>query len=272
MVAMRRAAHQLFDDPKVLDDPIALPILGPGAEARLRGESRFVSRMGRSVRASMAARSRYAEDQLGMAVSRGTRQYVILGAGLDTFAYRNPYGQEAVQVFEVDHPATQAWKRQRLQVAGIAIPKSLTFVPVDFEHQTLPDALRDAGFDAARAAFFSWLGVTMYLERPTVLSTLRYIGACASGGGVAFDYIVPRESLSWTRRLVFDAMARRVGRAGEPFRTFFAPAEITAELAGIGFHSIENLGGAEMNARYFSGRTDGLRVPGLLGRFASACK
>lgn len=270
MAAMRRAAHQLFDHPKVLDDPIALPILGAEAEARLRGESRFANRMGRRVRASMAARSRYAEDQLAAAVGRGVRQYVVLGAGLDTFAYRNPYEQQGLRVFEVDHPATQAWKQKRLRTAGIAIPESLMFVPVDFEHQTLPEALRDAGFDSSQAAFFSWLGVTMYLARDTVLSTLRYIASCGRGGGVAFDHIVPRESLRWTRRFVFDAMARRVGRSGEPFRTFFLPDEMTAELARMGFRGIENIGGAEINARYFSGRTDGLRVPGILGRYASA--
>ncbi len=277
MVAMRRAAHQLFDHPKVLDDPIALPILGKAAEARLRSERRFANRMGRGVRASMAARSRYAEDQLAAAVGRGVRQYVILGAGLDTFAYRNPY--EGLRVFEVDHPATQAWKQQKLRAAGIAIPASVTFVPVDFEHQTLPEALRGAGFDAGQAAFFSWLGVTMYLARDTVLNTLRFVASCgcdsrsasgATGGGVAFDYIVPRKSLGWMRRFVFDAMARRVGRAGEPFRTFFLPEELTGELQRIGFRAIENIGGAEINARYFGGRTDGLRVPGILGRYASA--
>jgi methyltransferase (TIGR00027 family) len=270
MVAMRRAAHQLFDHPRVLDDPLALPILGADAEARLRNERRFAGRMGRRVRASMAARSRYAEDQLAAAVGRGARQYVVLGAGLDTFAYRNAHEQQGLRVFEVDHPATQAWKQQRLRAAGIAIPASLTFVPVDFERQTLPEGLHGAGFDSSQAAFFSWLGVTMYLARETVLGTLRFIASCGNGGGVAFDYIVPRESLSWTRRFVFDAMARRVGRAGEPFRTFFLPEELNAEMVRIGFRAIENIGGAEINARYFSGRTDGLRVPGILGRYASA--
>lgn len=279
MVAMRRAAHQLFDYPKVFDDPIALPILGADAESRLRSQRRLAGRSGRLVRASMAARSRYAEDQLAIAIGRGARQYVVLGAGLDTFAYRNPYERRGLRVFEVDYPATQEWKRERLRAAGIAAPNSLTFVAVDFERQTLAEALRDAGFDAGRAAFFSWLGVTMYLERDTVLSTLRFIASCgsgarsaseAAGGGVAFDYMVPRSSLRWTRRLVFDAMARRVRRAGEPLRTFFAPEELTAELARMGFQSIENLGGPEINARYFSGRTDGLRVPGVLGRLVSA--
>jgi len=129
MVAMRRAAHQIFDNPKVFDDPIALAILGPGAEERLRSEPRFLNRLGRAVRASMAARSRYAEDQLARAIESGTRQYVILGAGLDTFAYRNPHPQPDLRVFEVDYPATQEWKRERLAAAGISAPPSLTFAP-----------------------------------------------------------------------------------------------------------------------------------------------
>jgi methyltransferase (TIGR00027 family) len=111
----------------------------------------------------LAARSRYAEDELHTAIKRGIQQYVVLGAGLDTFAYRNPYPQDVLHVFEVDHPATQIWKRTRLEEAGITIPRTLTFTPVDFEIQTLEDGLRRAGFDTSKAAFFSWLGVTMYL-------------------------------------------------------------------------------------------------------------
>jgi len=270
MVAMRRAAHQLFDNPKVLNDPIALLILGPGAEERLRGEPRFLKRMSRAVRASMAARSRYAEDKLAEAIGRGTRQYVILGAGLDTFAYRNPHAVTGLRIFEVDFPATQEWKRQRLAAAAIGIPESVTFAPVDFEHQTLPEGLRAAGFDTSEPAFFSWLGVTMYLGRETVLNTLRFMASCAHGGGVAFDYMVPRETLKLGGRIVFDALSRRVARAGEPFITFFVPDELRDELSRMGFHSIENLGPREINARYFEGRADGLRVPGLLGRFLSA--
>jgi len=270
MVAMRRAAHQIFDNPKVFDDPIALAILGPGAEQRLRSEPRFLNRLGRAVRASMAARSRYAEDQLARAIESGTRQYVILGAGLDTFAYRNPHPQPDLRVFEVDYPATQEWKREQLAAAGILAPPSLTFAPVNFEHQTLAEGLRAAGFDAARAAFFSWLGVTMYLERETAMGTFRFIASCGRGSGVTFDYIVPRETLNWTGQLILRAMERRVARAGEPFRTFFAPEELRDELGRMGFRAIEDLGGAELNERYFKNRADGLRVPGVLGRFMTA--
>jgi methyltransferase (TIGR00027 family) len=270
MVAMRRAAHQIFDHPRVFDDPLAMPIVGPGAEERLRSEPRFLNRIGRAVRASMAARSRYAEDQLARAVERGTKQYVILGAGLDTFAYRNPHSSRDLRVFEVDYPATQEWKRQRLAAAGIAISESVIFAPVDFERQTLAEGLREARFDASLPAFFSWLGVTMYLARETVVETFRLIASGAAGGGVVFDYMVPPETLSWTGQLVHRALSRRVAKAGEPFQTYFVPGELRTELQSMGFHSIENLGAAEINARYFAGRTDGLGVPGLLGRFMSA--
>ncbi len=270
MVALRRAAHQILDNPKVFDDPFALLIVGPGAEQRIRSEPRFLNRFGKLVRASMAARSRYAEDQLALSIERGTRQYVILGAGLDTFAYRNPHPESDLRVFEVDYPATQEWKRQRLAAAGIAIPASVTFAPVNFEHQSLADGLRQAGFDAAKPAFFSWLGVTMYLERETVMSTFRFIASCGQGSGVTFDYIVLPETLNWVGQLVLRAMERRVARAGEPFRTYFAPQDLRAELSHMGFRTIEDLGGDELNERYFKNRTDGLRVPGVLGRFMTA--
>jgi len=195
---------------------------------------------------------------------------VILGAGLDTFAYRNPHTQQHLRVFEVDHPATQEWKRQRLLAAKIEIPASVTFAPVDFEHQTLAEGLEQAGFDGAKPALFSWLGVTMYLARETAMGTFRFIASGAPGGGVVFDYLVPRETLAWTHQLVHDALSRRVAKAGEPFRTFFPPETLRKELEAMGFHSIENLGAAEINARYFHNRSDGLRVPGLLGRFMSA--
>src|SRR5208337_2845591 len=143
-VAIRRAAHQLLDHPRVLDDPLALRIIGSEAEEVLRSDPKESHAFSRAFRAFMAARSRYAEDELAHAVAHGVRQYVVLGAGLDTFAYRNPYPE--LRVFEVDHPATQAWKREQLEAAGIAVPASLTFVPIDFERQTLVDGLTRAGF------------------------------------------------------------------------------------------------------------------------------
>src|ERR1700675_701916 len=134
-VAIRRAAHQLLDQPRVLDDPLALRIIGSEAEQELRSNPKEHHAFSRAFRAFMAARSRYAEDELARAVAQGVAQYVVLGAGLDTFAYRNPH--DGLHVFEVDHPATQAWKREQLQTAGMVIPAALTFVPIDFERGTL---------------------------------------------------------------------------------------------------------------------------------------
>jgi methyltransferase (TIGR00027 family) len=270
-VAMRRAAHQLFDNPKVLDDPIAMPIIGPLAAEKLKAESPDAfGKYGLGIRAFMIARSRYAEDALARALQRGATQNVILGAGLDTFAYRNPYTESALRVFEVDFPATQEWKRRNLQEARIAIPASVTYAPVDFEHQTLDDGLQLAGFDVSRSTFFSWLGVTMYLTDDAIMSTFRLIASTPPGGGVAFDYAVPIESLSWMGRMAMRMMMQRVAAAGEPFRTFFEPAELAARLQGMGFHGIEDLGAEEINARYFRDRTDKLRVIGRLGRMMSA--
>ncbi len=270
-VAVRRAEHQIFDHPKVLDDPIALPIVGAAAEAELRASTlRRPSRFGRYIRAFMVARSRYAEDELAGAVVRGARQFVILGAGLDTFAYRNPFAESALRVFEVDYPATQAWKQERLAAAKIPIPASLRFAPVDFERQSLADGLQQAGFDSRAITFFSWLGVTPYLTADVVTSTFRFIAATPAGGGVVFDYAVPRELLNWKQKLVLDFISRRVAAAGEPFRTFFAPAALVAELRRIGFSRTEDLGETEINARYFQDRADRLRVGGGLGRFMSA--
>jgi methyltransferase (TIGR00027 family) len=270
-VAIRRAAHQVLDNPKVLDDPIALRIVGREAAGPLRdGSDDQQGRFARAVRAFMVARSRYAEDELALAIARGATQYVILGAGLDTFAYRNPYAAGALRVFEVDHPATQEWKRGRLAAAGIATPESVTYAPVDFEKQALPEELARAGFKTDAITFFSWLGVTMYLEPAAIKATLGYVASTPHGGGVVFDYAVPRSSLGWMGRIALDAMSRRVARSGEPFRTFFDPRELAAQMRAMGFTSIEDFGKDEINARYFKDRADGLRVGGSLGRVMAA--
>ena len=268
-VALRRAAHQLLDSPKVLDDPLALAIVGreaAGSLASERGKLRLP--VAKYFRAFLVARSRFAEDELSRAVERGVRQYVVLGAGLDTFAYRNPY--LGLRVFEVDHPATQEWKRQRLTAGRIPIPESVTYAPVDFESQTMEEGLRLAGFRTGEPTFFSWLGVTPYLVPETVLATFRLIlGMCAENG-LAFDYAVTRSLLRFLGRIAFDALAARVAAAGEPFRGFFEPQRLGEALRGMSYRHVEDLDTEKINARYFSGRTDGLRVGGSMGRLMSA--
>jgi methyltransferase (TIGR00027 family) len=268
-VALRRAAHQVFDSPVVFDDPLAVSILGPEGAARLRAEqAKHRERPSIALRAFVVARARVAEQALALAVDRGVSQFVVVGAGLDTFAYRNPY--RAVRVFEVDHPATQEWKRGLLSSAGIAIPASMTFAPVDFEQQTLADGLALAGMDPNAPALFSWLGVTMYLTAEAFSSTLDFIAARPAGSGVVFDYAVARESLRWTERLALAMLEKRVAAAGEPFRTFFLPSALRQRLVDTGFATVDDVAGDDLNRRYFADRTDGLHVSGGLGRLVTA--
>jgi methyltransferase (TIGR00027 family) len=204
------------------------------------------------------------------AANRDVAQFVVVGAGLDTFAYRNPYS--GVHVFEVDHPATQEWKRELLSNAAIPVPSSMTFAPVDFERQTLADGLALAGFDASAPALFSWLGVTMYLTADAFSATLDFIASRPPSSGVVFDYAVARESLGWAQRLALSVLERRVAAAGEPFRTFFSPDALHSRLASAGFTSIDDLGADDLNARFFANRADDLHVSGGLGRLVTAWK
>jgi methyltransferase (TIGR00027 family) len=268
---MRRAAHQLYDDPPlVFTDPLALRILPEEARAELRAreEMERMQPFARGMRAFMAARSRFAEDALERAFATGVRQYVVLGAGLDTYAARSPH--EDLRIFEVDHPATQAWKRHRLQESGIHLADTVTFVPVDFEHERLMDRLVASGFDANAPAFGSWLGVLPYLTREAAEGTLRALGRLPQRSGVAFDYAVERASLSSQQQAAFDSLAERVARAGEPFRLAFMPADLRELLAECGFARVEDLDGEAIHARYFAERSDGLMVRGGLGRLACA--
>lgn len=177
-VAIMRAAHQILDNPKVFEDPIALKIVGTQGDSEIHSEKRkFKTRLHSYLRAIVVARSRFTEDELYAAIKRGVRQYVILGAGLDTFAYRNSHSSIGLKIYEVDYPATQEWKRQQLNAAKIPMPGNLNFTPVDFKNQLLADELRKAGFRTDEPSFFSWLGVTMYLTRETVMKTIKHISS-----------------------------------------------------------------------------------------------
>ena len=223
----------------------------------------------RDFRAFMAARSRYVEDRLAEAVWHGVRQYVVLGAGLDTFAYRNRF--PSLRVFEVDFPATQEWKRELLHQAAIPLPEALTFVPLDFEHKALAAGLADAGFDAARPAFFGWLGVVPYLTLEAFRATLSDVVGLPAGTGISFDYAFPPETLTDKRRAVFDSLSQRVAAAGEPFQLFFTPEELETELHSIGFERIEQIDSQRLNELYFKDRADGLRIsPVGIGMLATA--
>jgi methyltransferase (TIGR00027 family) len=260
-VASLRAVHQLLDEPIVLPDPVALPILGAQMEAALRDDPFVLNDpLSRGLRASLVVRSRLAEDELARSVAAGVRQYVVLGAGLDTFAYRNVHQALGLQVFEVDHPATQAWKQQALRDAAIAVPATTTFVPVDFEQSTLPAGLAQAGFRPDEPACLAWLGVSVYLTREAVLDTLRFVASLPAGSSITFDYGLPVSLLNPVERALRAVLEQQITEQGEPWITYFEPAELQAALHQLGFQSARDFGAEELNDRYLARRKDGLRT------------
>lgn len=246
--AAHRAAHQVLEQGAIFGDPLALAILGPEADAAVREAEADPTRRG--MRLFIAARSNVAETALASAVlDRDVRQLVVLGAGLDTFAYRNPF-RETLRVFEVDHPATQAWKRRRLAEAELPIPSSLTFAPVDFEREDLLTRLAACGFEPGRPSFFTWLGVVPYLTEPAVFATLGMIGGLEGGAEVVFDYADPPETLTPEMRAAHEARAARVAALGEPFLSSFEPAGLHDRLRALGFGEIEDLNLPRLAARF----------------------
>ena len=251
--AAHRAVHQVLERGRIFADPLAVRILGADAETAVRDAENNPSR--RMLRLFIAVRTRFAEDALAAAVAHGVRQLVVLGAGLDTYAYRNAFG-ESLHVFEVDHPATQAWKRQRLAEAAIPLPHTLTFAPIDFEQETLGDGLAAAGFDPAKQAFFTWLGVVPYLTEQAVFSTLEFIARLPGGAHVVFDYGNPpaaaldRDGYAPAQ----EALAARVASVGEAFKSYFETDALHGKLMALGFREVEDLGPALIRERYFANR------------------
>lgn len=258
--AAYRAIHQTVEGGAIFADPFAASMLDDEARARLDEAAANASL--RPMRLFIAARSRLSEDTLAACVGRGVRQVVILGAGLDTFALRNPYEALGVRVFEVDNVASQNWKLERLTAACLSKPDSLTFVPVDFERESLAECLGAAGFDAHRAAFFQWLGVVPYLTREAVSSTLDFI-AGVPDSEVVFDYAEPLDNYPADRRAHINALAALTASRGEPWLSMFDPLELSEMLAKKRFQSIEDLGLAEISARFYGAlATDIPRGPG----------
>lgn len=271
-VATQRAVHQLLDEPIVLPDPVALPILGAKTEAELRADPFVLNDpLSRSLRAALVVRSRLAEDELARSVAAGVRQYVVLGAGLDTFAYRNVHRAVGLQVFEVDHPATQAWKQQCLRDAAIEVPDTTTFVPVDFEQRTLTDGLAQAGYRLDQPACFAWLGVSVYLTRAAVFDTLRFVAALPAGSSITFDYAVPASLLNTVERAIRDQLEQRITELGEPWVSHFDPIELQATLHEMGYQAVRDFGAEELNARYLARRKDGLRTGSSFRMMCANC-
>jgi methyltransferase (TIGR00027 family) len=260
--ALHRAAHQIVDMPQVFTDPLALRIVGRQAEAEIRaGRERHAQKDASRMRALLAVRSRYTEDCFAEAAARGVDQYVVLGAGLDTFAYRAL--RPGLRVFEVDHPATQGWKRERLKSAAIAIPQTLSYAPVDFERETLGEGLRRAGFDFAKPAFFAWLGVVPYLTRDAIMATLGFVAReLKPRSEILFDYPEPMKGREASSAHALAELLKRVALIGEPLRSFFTPDELLRDLGALGFSTVEDINAQALNARYFSQRNDGLALGG----------
>jgi len=255
--AAYRAIHQTLEGGMIFSDPFAAKILDDETRARLDETAADPSL--RPWRLFIAARSRFSEDTLAACVARGVRQIVVLGAGLDTFSLRNPHAGQGVRVFEVDYPATQGWKRERLKQAGLATPPSLTFAPVDFERQSLADGLKAAGFYADRPAFFQWLGVVMYLSRDAVSVTLDFIAGVPESE-VVFDYAEPFENYRAERRENVMALAARAGSLGEPWLSLFDPVELSQMLRNKGFGVVEDLGLAELTERFYGALKQGIVI------------
>jgi methyltransferase (TIGR00027 family) len=205
-------------------------------------------------------RSRYAEDELLVAVERGTSQYVILGAGLDTFAYRTPHLSKRLTVFEVDHPATQQWKRARLGEIGIEAPGNLHFVPVDFQTSSLAERLAASGFNRRAPAFFSWLGVTYYLTRGAIFDTLKFVATQDAASQVVFDFAMEDSTLGPQARAEIGLLMTKLAQRGEPWLTRFDPAALAADLHRTGFGETFYLSERIAAGRYLSGRADNLQI------------
>ena len=260
-VALWRALHVEIDPPPhVLEDGIGLRLLAPDEGWRARGD--MDPQFTRPFRASIVARARFIEDLVAERAGRGLGQYVILGAGLDSFAQRRPDVASRLVVFEGDRPGPQAWKRRRLIELGFGVPDRLRFVPVDFERGgSWRDGLAAAGFDAAAPAVVACTGVSMYLTREANAAMLREVAALAPGSVLAMSFMLPLDRPDPAVRPGVEAAAKGARASGTPFISFFTPAEMLALAREAGFRHIEHVSADTLAARYFAGRTDGLRPP-----------
>ena len=257
LTAVARALHREEPQPWVMDDYLALGLAGPeglGLLGRLRAEVPGPHLLAFS--RWMCVRARFAEDIVEQAVAGGTGQYVILGAGLDSFACRRNDLPGGLRVFEVDHPATQSWKRRRLTELGVELPARLVFAPVDFERQTLREGLERSGFDFGQLAVFSWVGVTMYLTLDAIHATLATIAQCRPGTGLVLTYNQPPAALAGSTAQIAATFAGLAAEMGEPFISRFLPGQVARLLHEHGFGQVTDFGPDEARAAYFPGQAD----------------
>ncbi|MDR7008176.1 class I SAM-dependent methyltransferase [Paraburkholderia strydomiana] len=260
-VALWRALHKEVDAaPHVFDDSIGLELLAPGDDWRQRGD--MDPQFTRPFRASIVARARFIEDLVVEEAARGIGQYVILGAGLDSFAQRRPEIASRLTVFEIDQPGPQEWKRQRLGELGFGIPPWLRFVPVDFEAgEAWQDRLMAHGFDDRKPAIVVSTGVSMYLTRDANAATLRQIAAFARGSTLATTFLLPLDMADPEVRPGLKMAEKGARESGTPFLSFFTPAEMLALAHDAGFAQARHVSAADLTQRYFANRSDGLRPP-----------
>ena len=272
LAAAHRAYHFQHVKPVVLEDTEASWLVGPplnfilsvGLLRRLVFE-RLLERV-RPVSTFVVVRSRYTEDCFEQLIGEGYHQYVMLGAGLDSWALRNEV--PGVSVFELDHPATQQWKESRIIARMGAIPSHLSFIPIDFESESIGDALSDPCFDAASRTFVSWLGTIYYLTPRTIETTFTSLAnACSPGSRIVFDYFEPKNTMSPADLRLFEDVDQGGTRRGEPLQTLMTSGEMAKLLHSTGFSVVEDLSASEITDRYLSGRSDGLDLPG----FARLC-
>ncbi|CAN5792634.1 hypothetical protein BH10CHL1_BH10CHL1_40570 [soil metagenome] len=260
-VTTLRAVHQLLDgEPKILDDPIAAQLLDLATLSQMHTYPEYFQTPGQNaLRAHIVMRSRYAEERLVAAMRRGIHQYLMLGAGFDTFAYRQPAWANSLQIFEVDHPASQRTKREQLAASGIPIPANLEFVAIDFEVTSLRDGLRASGFDPSQPAFVAWLGVMMYLSAEAIDAVLRFVVALPPSSEMVFTFASPDSALQrdGTGR---PTLAEVAAAQGEPWRTRIEPERLVQQLQEVGFSAVSLLTPAEVEP-YFRGRHDRLSAP-----------
>ncbi|HEX5725779.1 MAG TPA: class I SAM-dependent methyltransferase [Longimicrobiaceae bacterium] len=254
-VAMLRAAHLVVDgEPPVLNDTVVARLLGGDVEAQIRAHADELQTPDlRGLRSAVVLRSRFAEDALMDAVEEGAEQYVLLGAGLDTFAYRQPPWARRLTLIEVDHPASQAAKRAVLAAAGIEIPPNVRFADIDFERETLSHGLARCGVHTAKRTFFSWLGVTMYLTRDAIEATLRTVLSFPKRSEIVFTFAHTESATS--------KLAEGSASAGEPWISYFTPDELGAMLRSLGFSDARFLSREEAERRYYANRADGFAAP-----------
>lgn len=261
--ALQRAAHQELDgEPKILRDPLAVGLIPGSSAAELRRLAAGLRRPGPlRLRSVFVFRSRFVEDELEQAVSEGIRQFVLLGAGLETFPYRQPAWAADLRIFEVDHPVTQNYKRRRLAELGIPVPANVIWCPLDFETASLDTGLRAAGVELSGTTYFSWLGVTQYLTREALADTLRFVLSSAPKSRLVLSFIIPEEDVPRDEQKIFDQGAASAYALGEPWLSFFRPRELGAWLRDFGFSASRILSPRDAQQRYFSRRTDGLHAP-----------